>query len=68
MPSDRVTVEEVKSWMDQEHAPVFVDARSADAYAKATESAPGAIRIPPDEAEAHVGEVPRGRTVVAYCT
>ena len=64
----RITVEEVKSAMDQEHAPVFVDARSADAWSKATEQVPSSVRVPPDEAAARVGDVPRGRPVVTYCT
>jgi rhodanese-related sulfurtransferase len=64
----RVSVDEVKSWMDQERAPVFVDARSPEAFAKGTESIPNSIRIPPDEAESRVADVPRGRAVVAYCT
>jgi rhodanese-related sulfurtransferase len=68
MEPRRISVEEVKSAMDQEHAPVFVDARSADAFAKATEQIPGSIRVPPDEAPARLGAIPRGRPVVAYCT
>ena len=68
MQPRRITVEEVKSAMDQEHAPVFVDARSADAFAKATEQIPGSIRVPPDEVKSRLDAIPRGRPVVAYCT
>lgn len=50
MAPKRVTVEEVKSWMDQERAPVFVDARSAESWAKASQQVPESIRVPPDEA------------------
>lgn len=68
MQPRRITVEEVKSAMDQEQAPVFVDARSADAWSKASEQIPNSIRVPPDEAKAKMGSIPRGRPVVAYCT
>ena len=68
MQPRRITVEEVKSAMDQEHAPVFVDARSADAFAKATLQIPGSVRVPPDEAKARLDAIPRGRPVVASCT
>jgi rhodanese-related sulfurtransferase len=68
MEPRRIAVEEVKSWMDQERAPVFVDARSAESWAGSKEAIPNSIRIPPDEAQAHVKDVPRGRPVVTYCT
>ena len=68
MQPRRITVEEVKHAMDQEQAPVFVDARSAEAWSKATEQVPNSIRVPPDEAAARVKDVPRGRPIVTYCT
>ena len=68
MQPRRISVEEVKSAMDQEQSPVFVDARSADAFAKAAEQIPGSVRVPPDEAKARLTVIPRGRPVVAYCT
>jgi rhodanese-related sulfurtransferase len=68
MQPRRITVEEVKSAMDQEHAPVFVDARSADAWSKAGDQVPNAVRVPPDEAKDRIRDVPRGRPVVTYCT
>ena len=68
MQPRRITVEEVKSAMDQEHAPVFVDARSPDSWAKSAEQIPNSVRVPPDEAAARVADIPRGRPVVTYCT
>jgi hypothetical protein len=47
---------------------VFVDARSAESWSKADTQIPGSVRVPPDEAGAHVNEVPRGRAIVTYCT
>ena len=68
MGPKRITVDEVKTAMDQERAPVFVDARSPDSWAKSAEQIPASVRIPPDEAEARLGDVPRGRPIVTYCT
>ena len=68
MGPKRITVDEVKTAMDQERAPVFVDARSAGSWAKSAEQIPSSVRIPPDEAEARLGDVPRGRAIVTYCT
>ena len=68
MEARRITVDEVKAAMDQEQAPVFVDARSADSWSKSSEQIPNSVRVPPDEAAARIPDVPRGRPVVAYCT
>ena len=46
----------------------FVDARSVKSWAAASEKVPTAIRIPPDEVEEHLADLPLGKPVVAYCT
>ena len=45
---------------------VFVDTRSADAYNN--ERIKGAINIPVAEFEQRVQEVPKGKTIIAYCS
>lgn len=68
MEIPRVTVEEVGARLARGERIAFVDARSAKAYATATEQLPGSIRIPPDaDVAQHVARLPRG-PVVAYCT
>ena len=47
---------------------VFVDARNPAAWGSSTVKLPGAIRIPVDEVEEHLSEVPRDRTAITYCT
>jgi rhodanese-related sulfurtransferase len=64
----RVTPEEVKQRMDRGEKLAFVDARSEEAWRESGSSLPGAIRIPPDEAAKHVGDLPRDRTIITYCT
>jgi len=47
---------------------VFLDARNPQAWAESEEKLPGAIRVPADALNEHIQEIPRGRTLVAYCT
>lgn len=68
MEATRVTVTEVKERMDRGEQFTFVDTRNPKAWAEADAKLPGAIRIPADEAEQHLKEIPRGRTVITYCT
>jgi rhodanese-related sulfurtransferase len=69
---DRVTVEEVTKWMDRGEAVVFVDTRNPQAWSQSDEKLPGAIRIPADEVERHLGEIPKSSPtelrIVTYCT
>lgn len=68
MEATRVTVEEVKERMDRGEAFTFIDIRNPKAWAEADTKLPGAIRIPADEAEQHLDQVPRDRTAITYCT
>ena len=68
MEATTVTVDEVKERMDRGEAFTFVDTRNPKAWAEADTKLPGAIRIPADEAEQHLDQIPRDRTVITYCT
>jgi len=68
MEATRVTIDEVKERMDRGEAFTFVDTRNPKAWAEATSKLPQAIRISADEAEQHLDEIPRDRTVITYCT
>ena len=68
MEATRVTADEVKERMDRGEAFTFVDTRNPKAWAEADTKLPGAIRIPADEAEKHLDQIPRDRTVITYCT
>ena len=46
----------------------FVDSRNPEAWAQSSVKLPGAIRIPADEVEEHLKEIPRDRVLVTYCT
>ena len=68
MEVTRVTVDEVKERMDRGEQFTFVDTRNPKAWGEATMKLPGAIRIPSDEVQQHLEEIPHDRTVITYCT
>ena len=68
MAATRVTIDELKERLDRGEQFAFVDTRNPKAWAEAEKKLPGAIRIPADEAEQHLGEIPKDRTVITYCT
>jgi rhodanese-related sulfurtransferase len=64
----RVTVDEVKARLDRGEPIVFLDTRAPDAWEKSDVRVKGAIRVPPDEVDRHLHEIPRDRSIVTYCT
>ena len=68
MEATRVTIDEIKERMDRGEHFTFVDSRNPQAWAEAESKLPGAIRVPADEVEQHLAEIPHDRTVITYCT
>ncbi len=68
MEATRVTIDEIKERMDRGEQFTFVDTRNPQAWAEAQTKLPGAIRVPADEVEQHLAEIPHDRTVITYCT
>lgn len=64
----RVTVDEVLERMSRGEPFAFVDARNPQAWGATQTKLPGAFRIPADEIEQHLQELPRDRAVITYCT
>jgi rhodanese-related sulfurtransferase len=64
----RVTVYEVKERMDRGEQFTFVDTRNPQAWGESDVKLPGAIRVPADELEQHLDEIPRDRAAITYCT
>jgi rhodanese-related sulfurtransferase len=64
----RVTVDEVRERMERGEQFAFVDTRNPQAWGEAETKLPGAIRVPADEVEEHLDEIPRDRAVITYCT
>ena len=68
MEITRITVDEVRERLARREPLTIVDARSAEAWAKAETQIPGSVRVPPDDVAGHAEHVPRDRAVVTYCT
>lgn len=64
----RMTVGDVQRRLERGERVVFLDSRNPQAWGSAATKLPGAIRVPADEVDAHLDEIPRDGTVVAYCT
>ena len=64
----RITVDEVKERMDRGEQFTFVDSRNPKAWGEADRKLPNAIRVPAEELEQHLDEIPKDRTAIIYCT
>src|SRR5436853_7573144 len=68
MEATRVTVDEVKERMGRGEPLAFIDTRNPKAWGESDIKLPGAIRVPADEVEQNLEEIPRDRAVITYCT
>jgi rhodanese-related sulfurtransferase len=68
MDIPRITIDELKRRMDAHEALTLLDSRSPVAWESSDVQIPGSIRVPPDEVDRHLSEIPRDRLVVSYCT
>ena len=67
-PVARITPAEVRERLDRGEALLFLDTRSPKAWAESDVMVPGAVRILASEVGNHVKQLPKDRTIVAYCT
>ena len=68
METLRISPEDVHALLQKQEPVVFVDSRNPTAWAGSDSKLPGAIRVPSDDVDSHVGEIPKDATVVSYCT
>ena len=68
MEATRITVDEVKERMERGEQFTFVDSRNPTAWAESDQKLPHAIRVPADQLQQHLSEIPRDRAVITYCT
>ncbi len=67
-PASIILVAEIDEILDRGERVIFVDARNPIAWAASRVKLPGAIRVPVDEVDRRIGEIPRDGHVVPYCT
>ena len=64
----RIAPEEVKARLDRGENILFLDTRSAEAWAKSDLRISGSVRLLSREVGNHLRVLPRDRTFVTYCT
>ena len=64
----RITVEELKRRMDAGEDFTIIDVRNPQAWGQSDTMMPEAIRVPLDDFERHLSQIPKDRPIVAYCT
>ena len=68
MNTTKITIAEAKAKLDRGELLIFLDARNPKAWDAAAVKLPGAIRVPANEVEQHVQQIPRDHTIIPYCT
>lgn len=63
-----LTVDDVKGVIERAEPVTFIDSRNPIAWASSNVKLPGAIRVPIDEVERHLGALPREGRLIVYCT
>jgi len=64
----RITVDELIDRMEEGEEFTFVDVRNPVAWGESDIKLPGAIRVPLNEVEEHVAQIPKNKPIVTYCT
>jgi rhodanese-related sulfurtransferase len=64
----RISIPELRRRMENGEDFVFLDTRNPQAWAQSRVKLPEAIRVPLDQLEEHLSEIPKNTPVVAYCT
>lgn len=68
MEATRITVDEIDERLKRGEEFAFVDTRNPQAWGQSDRKLPNAIRVPADEVDQHLDEIPRDRAVITYCT
>ena len=68
MSATPISAEQAKEMLDRGDPIVWVDARNPVAWGSSKDKLPGAVRVPVDEVDAHLNEIPRDATAITYCT
>jgi rhodanese-related sulfurtransferase len=68
MEPKRISPAEVKKRLDRGEPVFFIDTRNLHDWSASDVRIPGARRIHYSELMQHLGEIPRDRLIVTYCT
>jgi rhodanese-related sulfurtransferase len=64
----KLTVNDVMGRLERVEPVFLIDARNPQAWSQSDAKLPGALRVPAGAVARHLSEIPRDRTVIAYCT
>lgn len=64
----RISTAELKTLLDSGNAPLIVDVRNRSAHLHDPRRIPGAMKMTVDEIDDRLGDLPRDREIVLYCT
>jgi membrane protein DedA with SNARE-associated domain len=64
----RISAAELKKLMDSGNPPQIIDVRNRSAHLHDPRRIPGALKMTIDEIDARLGDLPRDREIVLYCT
>jgi membrane protein DedA with SNARE-associated domain len=64
----RISAAELKALMDSGNAPLIVDVRNRSAHLHDPRRVPGAMKMTVDEIDVRLGDLPRDREIILYCT
>jgi rhodanese-related sulfurtransferase len=64
----KITVNDVMGRLERDEPVFFVDSRNPQAWAESNVRLPGAARVPADDVESHLADIPTDGTIVTYCT
>ena len=64
----RISVQQLRDLMDQGQSPIVLDVRTAGARSRDPRRIPGAAVLESSELDAKLGDLPRDREIILYCT
>ena len=64
----RITVGQLRRRMNAGEDFTVIDVRNPQAWAQSDSMIPGAIRVSADDLDQRLSQIPKGKSVVAYCT
>jgi len=64
----RISLEDYRARSSAGERFTFIDTRNPSAWEESDLMIPGAIRVPANELEQYLSEIPKNRTIITYCT
>lgn len=64
----RISIDELKRRIDAGEKFTIIDVRNPHAWGESNVIIPGAIRVPIEELDRHLPQIPKDRPIVVYCT